>query len=180
MMPYALSILSGAVLTIFLWRVLRSSRSHGSELLSNSQVDYAEFPCPAESVDRMFCSEDWEFVSQFKSPQLNALFLAERRSIAAAWVKATSGTVRRIMRDHVLLSRSSGDLEIGTEVKIYLYYVALQAACVFLLAALSLVGPVRLSYLSAYVYSQAERLINAHDVLKTSTRAKTLQGASRP
>ena len=84
MMPYTLSILSGAMLIIFLWRVLRSSHSYESELLPNSQVDYAEFPCPAESVDRMFCSEDWEFVSQFKLPPLNALFMAERKYIAVA------------------------------------------------------------------------------------------------
>jgi hypothetical protein len=174
-MPFTLSILSGVLLGIFLWCLWKSTCVPECEFLSDTQLEGEEFrSCPMEFVAMLFGGDDWEFVSEFKSKPLNALFLAERKSLASAWVRATAGSVHRIMRDHTLISRRSSDLEIWAEFQIYLQYIALQAACAFLLVSIRLLGPVRMNYLSQYVYRVSERLSYAHQALKAATKATEL------
>ncbi|MDP9337621.1 MAG: hypothetical protein M3P45_02015 [Acidobacteriota bacterium] len=123
----------------------------------------------------LFGHEDWEFVAQLDSAPLAALFLSERKSLAIAWVRQTATFSRRIMREHVLTSRRSSDLEIGTEVRIYSHYVVLRAACIFLQLSIELLGPVRLGSLSHRVYRMSERIREAHSALEAANPIRKLQ-----
>jgi hypothetical protein len=177
MMPVTLSVLSAALIAIFLWRVWKTTSRSEFEYIADTQMDGDELQlCPGEFVAALFRHEDWEFVSQFDSEPLKALFLAERKSLAIAWVRATAVFTRRIMREHVLTSRRSSDLEIGTEVRIYSQYVALQAACVILHLSIELMGPVRWGSLSQRVYRLSERISEAHSALQAANLVRELQG----
>jgi hypothetical protein len=177
MMPVTLSVLSALLVAILLWRLWKSTSHRDPELLAGPLMDGDELQqCPGEFVAALFRHEDWEFVSQFDSEPLKALFLAERKSLAIAWVRATAAFTRRIMRQHVLTSRRSSDLEIGTEVRIYSQYVALQAACVILHLSIELMGPVRWGSLSQRVYRLSERISEAHSALQAANPVRELQG----
>jgi hypothetical protein len=176
MTPATLSVLSAVLVAIFLWRVWKSTPGRECELLANGEVEEGEFArCPREFVAALFRQEDWDFVSQFDSAPLKALFLSERKSLAIAWVRAIAALTRRIMREHTLASRSSSDLEIGTEVQIYSQYIALRAACVLLILAIEAAGPVRVASLSQRVHSMSEHWSAAHEALVAGNPGRKLQ-----
>jgi hypothetical protein len=177
MMPVTLSVLSAVLVAVLLWRVWKSTPERDLELLANGEAEDSESArCPREFVAALFGKEDWEFVSQFDSEPLKTLFLAERKTLAIAWVRATAAYTRRIMREHTLASRSSSDLEAGTEAQIYSQYVALRAACIMLEFSIALAGPVRLGSLSQRVYRMSERLSAAHEGLAAANAVRKLQG----
>lgn len=177
MTPATLSVLSAVLVAIFLWRVFKSTPGRDCELLANDEMEDAESArCPREFVAVLFRREDWEFVSRFDSEPLKALFLAERKSLAIAWVRATAAYTRRIMREHTLASRSSSDLEVGAEAQIYSQYVALRAACIILEFSIELAGPVRLGSLSQRIYGMSERLSAAHEGLAAANAVRKSQG----
>ena len=177
MMPITLSVLSAALIAIFLWRVWKSGSRRDIDTVADAQMDDEQFArCPAQFVAALFRREDWEFVSQLDSEPLKALFLAERKSLAIAWVRATAAITRRIMREHVIASRSSSDLEIGTEVQIYSQYVALRGACTLLHLSIEVAGPVRLGNLSQRVHRMSERLSAAQEALAAANPIRKLQG----
>lgn len=177
MMPITLSVLSAALVVMVLWRVWRSASPRDFDLLAGPLVDGEEFSnCPGEFVDALFRREDWNFVSQLGSEPLKALFLAERKALAIAWVRATAAFARHIMREHLLISRRSRDMEISTEMRIYSQYVALRATCVILRVSIVLAGPVAVGTLSQRVYQMSENIRNAHAALAAANPIRKLQG----
>jgi hypothetical protein len=180
MMPVAISISSGLLLALVLWRVWINAQLADRGLAHDPQLDDEQWPpCSGEFVSSIFNEEDWEFVKTLNSKPLNALFQRERKSVARAWVRATAAWTQQIMREHVRIARSSVDLEIGPELRIYVRYAALQTACAFLLVTIGLVGPVRLRKMSLYVYGLSKHLSYAHWSLKSAIEAKELQEISR-
>ena len=179
-MPVAISIFSGLLLALVLWRVWRNARLADRGLAHDAQSTDEQWPpCSGEFVSSIFNEGDWEFVANFKSKPLSALFQRERKSVARAWVRATAAWTHQIMREHVRIARSSVDLEIGPEIRIYLRYAALQTTCAFLLVTIGLVGPVHMRKMSLYAYGLSKRLSYAHWSLKSALEAQELQGISR-
>jgi hypothetical protein len=174
--PVTVSILSAALLLFILFRVWKSACLPEPELPFDSDDADEWAACPREIVLSIFSSDDLEYVSQFNSPQLRAAFLRERKSVARAWVRATAGTIHRIMREHAQIARRSNDLEISAELGLFLRYISLQAACVFLQLSIGLVGPARVRHLSEYVYTLSTRLSYAHWALKDAMESRELQG----
>jgi hypothetical protein len=176
MIPVTLSILCAAVLLLLLFRVWKSTCL--PDELSPFDLDPADewAACPREIVSAIFSDADHEYVSQFDSPALRSAFLRERKSVARAWVRATAGSIHRIMREHAQIARRSNDLEISAELGLFLRYISLQAACVFLQLSIGLVGPAHVRYLSDYVYALSARLSYAHWALKDAMESRELQG----
>src|SRR5450432_2229930 len=176
MIPVTASILAAVLLLLILFRVWKTTCLPESESPFDSDDPDEWEACPREIVSLIFGSDDSEYVSQFNSPQLRAAFLRERKSVAHAWVRATAGSIHRIMREHTQIARRSSDLEISAELGLFLRYVSLQAACVFLQLSIGLVGPARVRYLSDYVYALSARLSYAHWALKDAMESRELQG----
>jgi len=75
MMPITLSIVSGVVLTIFLWRLWKNTHVSEAGLPFDANLsDEAVASCPGEFVAALFSPRDLEFVSQFDSEPLKELF----------------------------------------------------------------------------------------------------------
>ena len=176
MIPVTASILAAALLLLILFRVWKTTCLPESESPFDSDDADEWEACPREIVSSIFGSDDSEYVSKFDSPQLRSAFLRERKSVARAWVRATAGSIHRIMREHAQIARRSSDLEISAELGLFLRYISLQAACVFLQLSIGLVGPARVRYLSDYVYALSARLSYAHWALKDAMESRELQG----
>lgn len=174
MIPVTISILAAVLLLFILFRVWKSTCLPDEE--SPFGLDADEWAaCPREIVFAIFSDADQEYVSKFDSPQLRAAFLRERKSVARAWVRATAGSIHRIMREHTEIARRSSDLEISDELALYARYLSLQAACAGLQLSIGLFGPARVRQLSEYVYALSARLIYAHWALKDAMESRQLQ-----
>jgi hypothetical protein len=175
MIPVTVSLLAAALLLLLLFRVWRGTCLPEEESPFDLEPDDESTACPRDIVTAIFSDADHEYVSKFDSPQLRSAFLRERKSVARTWVRATAGSIHRIMREHVQIARRSSDLEISDELGLYLRYISLQAACAGLLLSIGLVGPARVRYLSEYVYAVSARLSYAHWALKDSMKSRELQ-----
>ncbi len=176
MIPATVSILAAALLLLIVFRVWKSTCLPEAGLPYGSDDAEESVSCPKEIVSAIFGSDDWEYISKLNLPELQAVFLRERKSVARAWVRATAGSIHRIMREHAQIARCSSDLEISDELGLYVRYLSLQAACAALQLSIGLVGPVRVRYLSEYVYVLSTRLSYAHWVMKDAMESRELQG----
>ncbi|MEQ1354542.1 MAG: hypothetical protein ABLT11_11015 [Candidatus Acidiferrum sp.] len=176
MISVTVSILAAVLLLFILFRVWKSTCLPDEE--SPFGLDGADewAACPRDIVTAIFSDVDQEYVSKFDSPQLRSAFLRERKSVARAWVRATAGSIHRIMREHAQIARQSSDLDISDELGLYARYLSLQAACAGLQLSIGLVGPTRVRYLSEYVYALSARLSYAHWALKDAMESRELQG----
>lgn len=176
MIPATISILAAVLLFFILFRVWKSTclPDEESPFDLHSADEWAA--CPREVVSAIFSDADQAYVSKFDSPQLRSAFLRERKSVARAWVRATAGSIHRIMREHAQIARRSSDLKINDELGLYLRYLSLQAACACLQLSIGLVGPARVRHLSEYVYALSARLSYAHWALKDAMESRELQG----
>jgi len=176
------SALAGAVVLLILilvWLRADSKSRHlhsvPDELLSE-QGDAVEV-CPPEFVSRIFSSRDLAFVSALQSEALKEQFLRERSAVALLWVQETTEAIRGIMRRHLEVSRRSGDIEIGVEVRILLQYAQLRFICGILFLLIGLAGPHRLQGMALRADNLNQRIGTILRDFESGNRAPELDGA---
>jgi hypothetical protein len=179
-MPIALLI--AFVLLALLLLVGIRGVSAARERSSRSDVPFSEDGselslCPPEFVSRIFSSDDSEFVSATRSPQLRQLFRRERKAVALLWVQQTSAAVQRIMDEHRQLARVSRNLEFVTEAKLLLLYAELMLICGALFAAIQSAGPLSLRRLAIYADAHSQRLAQVQQSFKAASTPRELHGA---
>jgi hypothetical protein len=131
-------------------------------------------PCPPELVLRIFSIEDWSLVSATNSTKLEKLFRRERRAVALLWVQQTSAAIRRIMREHMQVSRGASDLEFTTEVRLVVQYAQLMLICGILNVVIQLFGPLWLRGLAVYADSLFQHIVDIERTLKVAATARSL------
>jgi hypothetical protein len=164
-----MALLLGTVLLLLLLFIAARGSAAGRRTSSTSDTPLFEEEagldlCPAEFVTRIFCPDDWEFISDTKSRQLQRLFRRERKLVALVWVHQTSTAIRRIMREHTAATRQSHDLHFATETKLVLLYAELMFICGMLFLAIQAAGPQRVRGLAVYAGTLSGRLAQVqHD-----------------
>jgi hypothetical protein len=93
--------------------------------------------------ERIFATEDWEFVSREASSEIRQTFRRERSLLAICWVRRTRKTISHIMHAHVIAARNSEDLRITMEIKLALVYFFSVRLCDLLVGLIWLRGPFR-------------------------------------
>jgi len=104
------AVLLGSVLVLLLLLLGARGSAAAREIASRLDVSPLDDEggldrCPPEFVTRIFAPDDWEFVRDTKSRELQRLFRRERKQVALVWVHQTSTAIRRIMREHTEMSR---------------------------------------------------------------------------
>ncbi len=177
-----ISIAVSAAILLFLAFVVwvKSALAHDERpsAASESLKREAEFesPCPPEFVAKIFAEKDQEYVSALGSPHLEKFFQQERKAVALFWVQQTSGQIGAIIRTHLQASRTSGDLELGTEAGILLRYGGLQFLCGVLFVSIELAGPQGLHGLAARADAWAQRIREAQQALHAASEAGRVHG----
>jgi hypothetical protein len=156
---------AGGLLVLLLLLGLREgnrSRRQGSQP-DMPPIDGIEdlSPCPPEFVSKVFSDRDREFISSMGSTQLDSLLLRERKHVALLWVGQTSAVIRRVMRAHAAVARTSQDLEFATELKIVAEFAQLMLICGFLFVVIQLAGPFWLRGLALYADRLCQRMAQA-------------------
>ena len=176
------AVLLGSVLLVLLLLLATRGSATAREIASRLDVSLLDDeggldPCPPEFVTRIFAPDDWEFVRDTKSRELQKLFRRERKQVALVWVHQTSTAIRRIMREHTEITRQSRDLHFATETKLVLLYGELMLICGMLFLAIQSAGPERVGGLAVYADTLSQRLAQAQQDVKVVTTGQGFHGA---
>ena len=146
---------------------------------SEDRMDHLRRPCPAgpetaACIQRIFSSEDRDFVEKQHSSRLRQVYRAERTRVALYWVKRASSDVAQIMRDHRLGARESQNLEVAREVGLTLRYAEFRILCGILVLLIRLFGPHALKDMATYTLNVSQSIGR---VLEEATAASRIQAA---
>lgn len=161
MIQEALFIGIGILLLCLLLLLARSHRRAPAEPLS--QVEHAlrtlEWDLlPPWSVERVFSSQDHDFILSETSPQIRRLFEQERKNVALLWLHHTRKQVARLMDFHLEAARQNVELKETSEVRVALDYALFLLVYYSLCAIFRLWGPFRVRRLADYAVTAARRM----------------------
>ena len=133
--------------------------------------------CPTEILERIFSSEDQEFIHALKSRSLEQLFDKQRSAVALLWVRQTASGIHQVMREHVEAARRTADLHVATEIGLFLRYSQLMLICGALIALIRLAGPLWVRGLAGYAQRLSQNIAHAQQALAVTghSRADSLQ-----
>ena len=147
MIQLVISLLVGLVLAVSLYFFVRRSKpsAEGSaqQLREARQtLDSLQFGLlPKDLVERLFAREDLEYVISAAPPDVQALFLMDRKNIALGWVRRVRSAVLDLMRFHRGNARLHARLSFSMESRLALNFAGLLTACRLLQIAFYLRGP---------------------------------------
>jgi hypothetical protein len=103
-----------------------------------------------EAVRRIFSVEDAEFIARSAGPDVQSLFLKERKKLAQQWVRKTRTHVARLMDLHLRLASYTYDPSPRFEFRLTAKYLTFMAVSNIVLLLLSLLGPFKASRSISY------------------------------
>jgi hypothetical protein len=152
-------------LLVFLFRRPELTLSPGSSLEPDTELSSAcgsfEEGC-GELIERIFGSDDVDFVLSNAPKEVQRLFLSERKDLALYWLSHIRTRARTAMRIHVIHARKSTELQPLLELRLAIEYLLIRVRCEFVAVILWLRGPMALRNLSR----QADGLFNHLDALR--------------
>ena len=155
------SLIIGIVLLLLLLAVAARGWLIARVTENGDEIGPAEDACSAEFVRQVFFPRDQHFVRQIRIPAIESLFHRERKRVARVWIQQASSVLRRVMREHAAVARTSADLHFPTELKIFAQYLVLLFVFGFLSLAIQVVGPLQLGALAELAQELSVRLAHA-------------------
>lgn len=161
-------VVGSALLALVAFWVLAVLRKGSSPGLTDRQLTevratlgYLNFRLtPRSIVERVFSSEDWEFVSRHAPPWARKKFLRERKEIAIRWLKKTREDIGQLARVHRTMVQPAADISPQAEFSILHHYVAFVIATRVLIILISVLGPLSSKRAAGYAIEVSERLFD--------------------
>jgi hypothetical protein len=104
----------------------------------------------AAAIERIFSTEDMEFIFHESSPRARRLFLEERKTLAIQWLRKTQRQVAQLMDLHLRLAGHTREPSSRFELKLAAKYVSFLVVSYLLLFLLWLRGPFKARRIVAY------------------------------
>jgi hypothetical protein len=95
----------------------------------------------AAAIERIFSTEDMEFISHASSSRARRLFLEERKALAIQWLRKTQKQVAQLMDLHLRIAGHTHEPSPRFELKLGVRYLSFFLASYLLLFLLWLRGP---------------------------------------
>lgn len=144
-----ISLALGGLLGVLLILVLLRPKAGASDLTSPPAA------CPSVStvaweqregqiLDRIFATEDWDFLDGRCPAEAQRVFREERRQIALYWLSLVQNQAKAAMRHHVSQARRLVGLQPALECKIAFSYLFFRLNCRILAIMVLVRGPVGL------------------------------------
>jgi hypothetical protein len=157
----------GLLLIVLLILSLLWARGANHTVLASCEEDEVPAALPREAssqelTDRLFGSEDWEFIARQESAQLRRLFLRQRTTLALSWLRGEGANATNLIRIHIAAARKNSRLEPLVELRVIADYLVFQVLCGLIASVIWVRGPVAMRRLVGYTISLSERL---HDVI---------------
>ena len=107
------------------------------------------------AVRRIFSAEDAEFIQRTATPDVQRLFLKERKKLALEWLRRTRAQVARLMDLHLRLASYTNDPSAQFELMLTVKYLAFIVVCHVSSVLLWLFGPAKLTHPASYTIRAA-------------------------
>jgi hypothetical protein len=108
--------------------------------------------------ERIFASQDWDFISANASREIQRTFLHERKSLAMSWLRQTRTNVGRVMEFHRKAVRGCVRLNPSLELRLALNYIVFLLTYEVLCALILLRGPFWVRELVRYTNGIADQM----------------------
>ena len=145
------TLISLAIALVLIWLLVfllrRSESTLSSDAFSPGPDDELSNASQAfeerseELMDRIFGSDDWDFVLRRAPKRVQRLFLNERKELAFCWLSHIRTRAKAAMRIHVAHAGKSDKLQPLSELRLTIDYLMILARCEFVAAILWLRGP---------------------------------------
>jgi hypothetical protein len=96
---------------------------------------------PTDLVQRVFATQDLEYVTRSSPKSLHHLFVEELRKVALVWLRLVRKGVASLKAFHLGQARHYAQLELGTEFQLAVSFAVMLLACRALQVALYFGGP---------------------------------------
>ncbi|MDA2912761.1 hypothetical protein MYX77_02160 [Acidobacteriia bacterium AH_259_A11_L15] len=169
---------------VLLWAFRSAEAAPARRDLSTAQdaltAFHLELP-PRALVEKIFSSEDWDFVSSRAPLEVQRPFLEERTRIARTWLRQTRNKVGELMRLYRKAVRQSRSLQLAMEVRLAVHYLSFLVIYAALSGLIWLRGPFAAKRMVQYGANLAEHLYcsAAHVLLEIDPTALSKFKAER-
>lgn len=163
MLPLILCLLGALGLCVALAFFSRSSATNDDSRPLDQGPFYRDLTRPANLdaaalTESIFSQRDWDFIRREGCPELDKLFLAERKAVAAYWITVTSSRISDIRKNHLTHARFSRDLSPEAELRILGQFLYLSVICRVGVLTIQLAGPMAPAKLAAHIQRIAATL----------------------
>jgi hypothetical protein len=161
MIGLAIISLLGALILVWGIRLLAQSRNW-RQMPAVTIDDYANARealdavfAETASIKRIFAVEDAEFVARSATPDVQRLFLSERKKLAQQWFAKTRRQVAQLMDLHLRLASYTYDPTPGFELKLTVKYLTFVVVSNIAAVLLWLLGPFNATRIISYTIRTA-------------------------
>jgi hypothetical protein len=164
---------------LLFWGLRTRASGVNDRALSDAEQTLADLelePPPRALAERIFASQDWDFVCSQAPLQTQRMFLKERGALALTWLRQTRKRATRLMDFHRRAVRRSTNLRPGVEVRLAANYVLFIIVCEILLGLIWLRGPFHARRMASYAIRVAEGLWLASGQLLAELDPACLKG----
>jgi hypothetical protein len=109
-----------------------------------------------EAINRIFSTEDMDFISRSGTRDAQQFFLRERTTLAAQWVRRTQKQVAQLMELHMRLASYTSDPNPSFELELWVKYVSFVIVSNLLLLLIWTRGPFKAARIIGYTLRGAE------------------------
>jgi hypothetical protein len=155
-------VILGSLILIFGLRLVLHSATTSAQSPSVTLEEFADARealdtafVEAAAIERIFSTEDMEFISHASSSRARRLFLAERKALAIQWLRKMQKQVAQLMDLHLRLAGHTHEPSPRFELKLGAKYLSFLVVSYLLLFLLWLRGPFKARRVVAYTWHVA-------------------------
>jgi hypothetical protein len=134
----------------------------------------------AAATQRIFATDDMQFIARTGTPELQLLLVKERRSLAITWLRLTQKQVGQLMSVHLRLASYTFEPSPGFEFRLTVNYLCFVVASNALLMLVWLRGPFRAVRIVSYTMGVAHYFCSVFDTRLEKTDPVKLSAAGAP
>lgn len=160
---------------LLLWalKINRTASRNGK----HGDLSVEEFERPSLILaDRIFSSQDWDFVRREASYQVQREFQRERKRVALLCLKQTRGDAVRLMKFHRRTIRHNIEVNPSVEIRLAVNYLALLFLCAVLQMLIRARGPFRTRKMVGRAFGVANELWSVSERLMSGLNASGDRG----
>ena len=179
-------VLLGTAILVFCGRLLlqwsknRHAKPVTIEDFSRARAVLDSMSLEAMATQRIFATDDMQFIARTGSPEVQHLLVKERRSLAIRWLRLTQKQVRQLMDVHLKLASYTFEPSPGFEFRLTVNYLCFVAASNALLMLVWLRGPFKAARIVGYTLGVAEHFCSVFNTRLEKTDPVKLGAAGLP
>lgn len=134
----------------------------------------------AMATQRIFATDDMQFIARTGTPELEHLLVKERRSLAIRWLRLTQQQVRQLMDVHLKLASHTSEPSPGLEFRLTANYLCFVVVSNALLLLVWLRGPFKAGRIVGYTLTVAQYFCSVFNTRLEKTDPVKLAAARVP